>query len=82
MGIARATEIGPQIPKAPEGISHNGGLFARRVSAVSRVKGVRNAHLAKLGSVFFVKNKYGLVRFFPSGGRILLKELFLSKSRV
>jgi len=75
----RASEKGPATPKAPEGISQNGGLFARRVSAVARVKSVRNAHLGRLGSVFFMTNKFGLVRFFPAGGRMLLGALFLNQ---
>lgn len=79
MANTRPTEGGPLVPKAPEGVSNNGSLLARRVSAVARVIGVRNAHLSKLGTVFFFTNKYGLVRFFPAGGRILLGALFLNR---
>ncbi|MBY0539011.1 hypothetical protein K2P56_01065 [Patescibacteria group bacterium] len=80
----RLSEVGPATPRLLdkmreelEGLSNQTGIIARRVSAVTRVRGIRNAHIGRLGAIFFTTNKFGKVIFFPKGGRMLLHALFV-----
>jgi hypothetical protein len=88
MANTRLSEVGPATPRLLdkmreelEGLSNKTGLIARRVSAVTRVRGIRNAHIGRLGAVFFTTNKFGKVIFFPKGGRMLLNALFVNPVR-
>lgn len=78
------SEVGPATPRPPEkiqegleGAPSQSGIFARRVSALARVRNIRNAHISRLGSIFFTTNKFGKVVFYPVGGRMLINELFI-----
>mgnify|MGYP001613693890 CR=1 FL=1 len=57
------------------------GVLVRKVSAKARVRAIRNAHVARCGTVFFKKNKWGSVVFSPRAGKSFIKKLFLSHKR-
>lgn len=84
MEAGRSQEIGPastplleKFREELEGLSTAKIVIVRKASIRTRVKKIRNAHVARCGSVFFRMNFFGFIESHPSAGRKLIKKLFM-----
>ena len=57
------------------------GVLVRKVSVKARIRAIRNAHVARCGTIFFKKNKWGTVVFSPRAGKSFIKKLFMTHYR-
>ena len=59
-----------------EGLSSRKTIIVRKASARTKIKNIRNAHIAACGHIFFQRNFFGFLESRPAAGRKLIQKIF------
>lgn len=62
-----------------KGLSSKKTIVVRRASARTKIRKIRNAHIATCGAVFFQRNFFGRLEANPTAGKKLIQKMFRLK---
>lgn len=71
-----ATPLLDALREELEGLSSKKIIIVRRASARTKIKNIRNAHIARCGAVFFQRNFFDRLEVNPRAGKKLIQKIF------
>lgn len=74
-----ATPLLDALREELEGLSSNKTIIVRRASARTKIRKIRNAHIATCGAVFFQRNFFDRIEANPTAGKRLIQKIFRLK---
>lgn len=71
-----ATPLLDALREELEGLSSKKTIIVRRASARTKIRKIRNAHIARCANVFFRRNFFGDLEANPTAGKKLIQKIF------